>query len=57
MVQEAEAELAKQSDPKKKEKCRQRELAIKASRKYLVDIPRLRARQRGSWDFLARFSE
>ncbi|KAF5385565.1 hypothetical protein D9757_006793 [Collybiopsis confluens] len=33
MVQEAEAELAKQREPVKREKLRQRELAIKASRK------------------------
>ncbi|KAJ7265224.1 hypothetical protein C8J57DRAFT_1230242 [Mycena rebaudengoi] len=43
----------KQGKAEKIKKCKQRVDAIKASRNYEVDIPRLRGKQRGSWDFRA----
>ncbi|KAG7087597.1 hypothetical protein E1B28_013550 [Marasmius oreades] len=56
LLKEAQEKLAKakqQGDAQLVEKCTQRVLAIEASRRYEVDIPKLRAKQRGSWDFLA----
>ncbi|KAF8139459.1 hypothetical protein K438DRAFT_711640 [Mycena galopus ATCC 62051] len=46
-------EAEKQGKAKKIKTCKQRVDAIKASRNYEVDIPRLRGKQRGSWDFRA----
>ncbi|KAJ7775399.1 hypothetical protein B0H16DRAFT_1879815 [Mycena metata] len=46
-------EAEKQGKAKKTKTCKQRVDAIKASRSYEVDIPRLRGKQRGSWDFMA----
>jgi hypothetical protein len=56
LLQEAMNKLVKaekQGKAEKIKKCKQRVDAIKASRNYEVDIPRLRGKQRGSWDFRA----
>ncbi|KAF9461979.1 hypothetical protein BDZ94DRAFT_1262153 [Collybia nuda] len=56
MVQRAKEKLQKAESSSKEGKIKeaeQRWLVIKACREFLVDVPRIRSRQRGSWDFLA----
>ncbi|KZT19433.1 hypothetical protein NEOLEDRAFT_970784 [Neolentinus lepideus HHB14362 ss-1] len=59
MVKEATEQLEKakaKGNATTIEKCQQRVLAIKASRNFEVDVPKLRKKQRGDWDFLASLS-
>ena len=56
MVQEATEILEKakaSKNAKKIEEATQRLLAIKACRDFEVDVPKFRAKQRGSWNFLS----
>ncbi|KAK0244486.1 hypothetical protein EDD85DRAFT_784890 [Armillaria nabsnona] len=56
MLQKAIKKLQKAEASKKTEKIEEAEqqfLAIKACRDFLVDVPKVRARQRGSWNFLS----